>query len=114
MECSWTGFGCVLVLRNVLEVMFQRYPKLQYRSVKVPGAMSCGLFRSDIVPASMAGLEGESREYMLDDHVWSLRALASGFKIHATVDARTCHDGFVGCFGETLDAYEASKKKAGD
>jgi hypothetical protein len=112
MECSWTGFGCVLISRGVLETMHTRFAKLHYHSHFVPGAMSCGMFRSDIAPRRLLDIaEGdpEGRMYVLDDHIWSLRARASGFRIHATIDVNTVHDGYAGNFGATLTAHEAAK-----
>jgi GT2 family glycosyltransferase len=118
MGCGWTGFGCVLVRRDVLQAMHDRFPKLHYRSEKVPGRVSCGMFRSDIVSLRLLGLPdppeedigtGLDKGYTLDDHVWSLRARALGFKIWATIDVDTCHDGYRGNFGVELDAHEAEK-----
>lgn len=112
MECIWTGLGCVLVTRNVIEKMFDVAKNLQYQSWKTPGATSCALFKSEVVPVRILQTpdeDPEARVYVLDDRVFSLRAKATGFSIWAGIDAETCHDGLKGVFGETLDAYEASK-----
>ena len=105
MEVRWTGFGCVLIRRQVIDTMHEKLPTLHYESKKYPGMTSAGLFRSEILPNRVLGMPGDptARQYVLDDRVWSLRAGVLGIKIHATIDVDTCHDGYVGNFGELFD-----------
>ena len=106
MEVRWTGFGCVLVKRSVIDTMHEKLPTLHYESKKFPGMTSAGLFRSEILPNRTLGMPGDpnARQYVLDDRVWSLRARALGIKLYATIDVDTCHDGYVGNFGKLFDA----------
>lgn len=106
IECTWTGLGAVLVRLHVLEQLHVRHPELHYRSIGVPGAVSCGYFGSMIVPSRAidpAAPEGEGT-HLGDDRAFSYRAREAGFMIHAVVDARTVHRSAMGCVGDDLRA----------
>lgn len=129
VECAWTGFGCVLIHRRVWEKFYEHYKALEekpackecghkerhlYRSTIVPGARSMDVFRSEVVPARRFFLEApeEQNEYVLDDRVFSLKALELGFKIHATIDVATKHDGIAGQFSAELERIQNAQKRA--
>lgn len=105
MQVRWTGFGCVLMKRSVIETMHEKLPSLHYESQRYEKMMSCAVFQSAIVPNKLLGVGGDpaTRRYVLDDRIWSLRAAALGIKVHATIDVDTCHDGFAGNFGQMFD-----------
>jgi hypothetical protein len=105
MPVRWTGFGCVLMKRSVIDTMHEKLPSLHYESQRYEGMTSAAIFQSAIVPNKILGMPGDpaSRRYVLDDRIWSLRAAALGIKVHATIDVDACHDGYVGNFGKMFD-----------
>lgn len=107
VECAWTGLGCVLVARRVIEKLFELEPE-KYRSTHMPPRMSAAIFKSQVVSAQKFFVEravGAEEEYVyvMDDRVFSLKAIAAGFKIHAAIDVPATHDGISGCFSEDLE-----------
>lgn len=107
VECAWTGLGCVLVARRVIEKLFELEPE-KYRSTHMPQKMSAAIFKSMIVPAQRFFIEApkDIQLYVLDDRVFSLKAIEAGFKIHAAIDVPTKHDGLTGCFSAELEKQE--------
>jgi hypothetical protein len=107
VECAWTGFGCVLIKRKVLETLFEREPD-KYRSTHMPKKTSAAIFRSGVLPAQRFFIEAPAdvNNYVLDDRIFSVKALEAGFKIHAAIDVPTIHDGMHGCFSEELARLE--------
>lgn len=129
VECAWTGLGAVMVKRGVFEKLLSDALQRDaggsppgreletYRSVVLPGKTSVALFKSRIDPAqrfSPAAPDGDN-VYSLDDKAFSLRAIEAGFRIHAAIDAHTCHDGMSGCFSEAteeLQRQQAAERSA--
>jgi hypothetical protein len=126
IECAWTGLGSVLVHRRVLEKLhadaLERSKKPPcptcghkdseaYRSHIMPERTSSAIFRSQVEPARRFFLESpeELNLYLLDDRVFSLKAVEAGFKIHAAIDVPTIHDGMTGCFSAVLAEFERAR-----
>jgi hypothetical protein len=49
--------------------------------------------------------------YLLDDRVFSRKAVAAGFQIHAAVDVPTCHDGMAGCFSADAEKLARAQER---
>ncbi len=114
VECAWTGLGVVLVKRRVLEKLSADPDEEHYRSVLMPQRTSAAIFKSRVVPAQKFFVEAPAdlSVYVLDDRVFSLKAIAAGFKIHAAIDVPTVHDGMTGCFSEELEKISRLQAQA--
>jgi hypothetical protein len=124
VECTWTGFGAVMVHRRVFEKMYadaiafdagllkdekagRRLRSIEprtYASQMMPGKIAASLFKTMNIPARLYADDAPEGVAVpsLDDKAFCFRAREAGFKIHAAIDVTTCHDGMVGNFGEEL------------
>lgn len=127
VECAWTGLGAVLVSRRVferlhadavrkdsLEATGVPYQRQTYRSQVMPDKISAAIFQSSVQGAKQFFIESpdDLNLYLLDDRVFSLKAHAAGFKIHAAIDVPTCHDGLAGCFSAEMERFDRARKEA--
>ena len=125
VECAWTGLGAVLVSRRVLEKLHADavrkdsleatgYQRQTYRSQVMPDKISAAIFQSSVQGAKQFFIESpdDLNLYLLDDRVFSLKAHAAGFKIHAAIDVPTCHDGLAGCFSAEMERFDRAREAA--
>lgn len=111
-ECEMTGLGAVLVKRHVLEKLFGG--SLKYASRLMPDRQSSAIFTSEVSDATalLAGAPADLRVYILDDVVFSMKALKLGFKIHAALGVGTTHDGMHGNFWEEAQRLQKAQAVA--
>ncbi len=109
-ETLWTGLGCVLVSREVIEAMCDRYSMLHFRSAFVKGVRAIALFNSLLCPERQLdpNAVGEENEFLGDDRAFSVRLRGMQIPIYASLDARTNHRGFEGCLGESMAANRST------
>lgn len=105
----WTGLGCVLVRREIIEAMCVEFEALHYKSQILPGKRSIALFNSLLVPCSELeeGGSSEENDFLGDDRAFSVRLRSMAIPIWASLDARTIHRGIKGCMGDELRARGA-------
>lgn len=125
VECQWSGFGCVMIARHVLEKLHADAVKHDadlkinpradveprtYASQVVYEKISASIFHTRNVPAStyMKGAP-DVNVVALDDKAFCLKAREAGFKIHAAIDVTTSHDGMTGNFAEEMARRQAAR-----
>jgi hypothetical protein len=130
VECQWSGFGCIMIVRHVLEKLHAdavehdaelreeikhdvydgRVEPQTYASQVVHGKISASIFKTRNVPAStyMKGAP-DVNVVALDDKAFCLKARKAGFKIHAAIDVTTSHDGMTGNFAEEMARRQAAR-----
>jgi len=96
----WTGLGCVVVRKSVVERLYAKYPELCFPSET--GSLACGVFNSLVVDGKEYDPSREDRMFLGDDRSWSHRLGKAGVTVWAYLDAVTNHRGIVGCLGEDL------------
>lgn len=102
----WTGLGCVLVRRVVVEKLYSGFRELCFPA-ESPGAMACGVFNSMVVPAKEYNSENHGNMFFGDDRSWSHRLKMIGIGIWAYLDAVTKHRDLAGCLGADLGEVES-------
>jgi hypothetical protein len=113
VECDWTGFGCVMIARHVLEKMHAADQTERYKSTIMPDRVSAALFKSMVVPAAkLWEASDDSFVYLLDDRAFCLRAKELGFKIYAVLDVPTVHAGMAMNFAQLLERHERQLERA--
>jgi hypothetical protein len=127
VEIQWSGFGCILIRREVLEKLHAdalnfdadllANPRVDveprtYASQVMPGRTSSSIFKTVNTPAStyVEGAPAGLNVPALDDKAFCLKAREAGFKIHAAIDVRTNHDGMEGCFAEEMAKLQAARE----
>jgi hypothetical protein len=115
MVCSWTGLGCVLVTRKVIEKMYAAYPRLWFKRATMPEATLVGLFNSVVVDAREfdPNTPDGVGMHLGDDQAFSYRLRAQHIPIHAYVDAKTDHRGLPGNMRADMEAVDKAARGAG-
>lgn len=113
-ECLWTGLGCVLMTRAVVEILYAKNARLCFPSEIAPGHAAVGVFNSMVVDAAQYSGASGAGLFLGDDRAFSHRLRLAGITIHAYVDARTTHRGLDGCLGEALRTQDAVARKRGE
>jgi hypothetical protein len=120
VECAWTGLGAVMVSRQVMERLHAsaleasakppcptcgHKDRQTYQSVLMRERTSAAIYQSSVQPATrfLAGAPDDINIFLLDDRVFSFKAIELGFKIHAAIDVPTVHDGMPGCFSDEVE-----------
>ena len=106
-EIAWTGLGSVLVSREAIKTLVEKYADRHYRSIARPGKTAWNLFRSDTVsPLDPSAPEG-ARDFAGDDRIFCHLLREAGFKLRAFMFAVTDHRGMGRyCLGEALRKNE--------
>jgi hypothetical protein len=92
VECSWLGLGCVLMKREAVEQVWNRWKGLHYRS-PADGKPTLNLFGSTLVPADELDPSDKSGDQILlgDDLIFSWRMRQAGLTLRALLQAVTQH-----------------------
>jgi hypothetical protein len=100
VKCMWTGLGCVLVPKQVIEKLYVAYAGLLFRS-ELTSTEACGLFNALVVDAGEYEAQKKGQGVFLgDDRAFSHRLLEQCIPIYADVYAVTDHRGLRGCLAE--------------
>jgi hypothetical protein len=106
----WTGLGCVLVRKEIVEKLYSSFSELCFPA-ESPQALACGVFNSMVVPAKAYDPNAKGNMFFGDDRSWSHRLKTIGVTVWAYLDAVTKHRDLDGCLGADLRASGSSSEK---
>lgn len=104
IECSYIGTGMMLIKREVIEVMKEKYIHTKYRN-DVGGYNEGDVDKENFFALFDCFICPEEKRYLSEDYAFCKRAKECGFKIYADLNSHIIHLGsypFLGHFGSHI------------
>jgi hypothetical protein len=104
IECSYGGTGCMMIKRNVIETMIERFHFTKYTN-DVGGYNQNEINKENFYALFDCFICPKSNRYLSEDYAFCERATESGFRIWAYLNGPITHHGghcFLGHFGSSL------------